>query len=103
LFDGESYNLHKDTHHAIYIPFQNGVCRVTKDDTQMIDYNSDEIGFFIGTESQKHTFDLSGLEKRGIGDFERFLIYAIIGRETNELTEEELKKVTSLNSIIGYL
>lgn len=103
LFDGESYNLHKDTHHAIYIPFQNGVCRVTKDDTQMIDYSSDEIGFFIGTESQKHTFDLSGLEKRGIGDFERFLIYAIIGRETNELTDEELKKVTSLNSIIGYL
>lgn len=103
LFDGESYNLHKDTHHAIYIPFKNGVCRVTKDDNQMIDYSSDEIGFFIGTESQKHTFDIGGLEKRGIGDFERFLIYAIIGRETNELTEEEMKKVISLNSMIGYL
>ena len=103
LFDGESYNLHKDTHHAIYIPFKNGVCRVTKDDTQLIDYSSDEIGFFIGTESQKHTFDVRGLENRGIGDFERFLIYAIIGRETNELTEEEMKKVISLNSMIGYL
>ena len=103
LFDGESYNLHKDTHHAIYIPFKNGVCRVSKDDNQMIDYSSDEIGFFIGTESQKHNFDIDGLKNRGIGDFERFLIYAIIGRETNELTEQEMKKATSLNSMIGYL
>ena len=103
LFDGESYNLHKDTNHAIYIPFKNGVCRVTKDDNQMIDYSSDEIGFFIGTESQKHHFDIAGLVERGIGDFERFLIFAIIGRETHELTEEEMKKVISLNSTIGYL
>ena len=103
LFDGESYNLHKDTHQAIYIPFKNGVCRLTKDDTQMIDYSSNEIGFFIGTESQKHNFDIAGLQNRGIGDFERFLIYAIIGRETNELTEDELKKAVALNSMIGYL
>lgn len=103
LFDGESYNLHKDTHHAIYIPFKNGVCRVCKDNDEMIDYNNDEIGFFIGTESQKHNFDIDGLKNRGIGDFERFLIYAIIGRETNELTEQEMKKAISLNSMIGYL
>lgn len=103
LMDGESYNLHRDTHNAIYIPFKNGVCRVTKDETQMIDYTSDEIGFFIGTASQKHHFCTEGLSNRGIGDYERFLIYAIIGRQTNELTEDEMKKVISLNSIIGYL
>lgn len=103
LFDGESYNLHKDTHHGIYIPFKNGVCKVSKDNTVLIDYSSDEIGFFIGTESQKHNFDITGMENRGIGDFERFLIFAIIGRETRELTEQEMKKVVSLNSMIGYL
>ena len=52
LFDGESYNLHKDTHKAIYMPFKNGVCKISKDDIQMIDYSSNEIEFFIGTESQ---------------------------------------------------
>ena len=103
LFDGELYNLHKDTHQAVYIPFKNGVCKISKDGIKMIDYSSDEIGLFIGTESQNHHFDSVDMSKRGIGDFERFLIYAIIGRETNELTQEELKKVISLNSIIGYL
>ena len=103
LMDGESYNLHKDKHDAIYIPFKNGVCMITKDGAQMIDYDSDEIEFFIGTESQEHTFENVDFMKRGIGDFERFAIYAIIGRATNELTEEELKKVLALNSTIGYL
>lgn len=103
LMDGQSYNLHKDTHQAIYIPFKNGVLKVSKHNTEMIDYSSDEIGFFIGTESQKHHFEMVDLNTRGIGHFERFLIYAIIGRQTDELTEEELQKVVALNSIIGYL
>lgn len=99
----EPYNLHKDTKDAIYLPFKNGVCKITASGIEMIDYKSKEIKFFVGTQSQKHHFEMVDITKRGIGDFEKFIIYAIIGRETDELTEIERNDVIAFYSMIGYL
>lgn len=104
LLQGEPYNLHRDTKDAIYLPFKNGVCKITKKGIEMVDYKSKEIAFFIDNlASQKHNFETVDISKRGIGDFEKFLIYAIVGRETQELTQNELTDVKAFYSMIGYL
>lgn len=105
LLKGEPYNLNKDTKDTVYIPFRNGVAKITKNDAEVIDYKSSEIGFFIGVESQKHDFQLFDVNKRGIGQFEKFLICAIIGKEKDaeELTAKELKLIRAFYSMIGYL
>ena len=104
LLEGEPYNLHKDTKDATYFPFKNGVCKVTKSGVEMIDYKSDNITFFIDNiESQNHNFNIGDINKRGIGDFEKFLIYAIIGRETDEITDREQEDIKAFYSMIGYL
>ena len=103
LMEGEPYNLHRDTKDAIYIPFRNGVCKITKEGIEMIDYKSKEIDFFIETESQKHIFEMRDIAKRGIGDFEKFIIYAIIGKQTDEITEGEKEAISAFYSMIGYL
>ena len=103
LLKGEPYNLNRDTKNTVYIPFKNGVAKITKDGINMIDYKSSELDFFIGVESQNHVFESVDIKKRGIGEFEKFLIYAIIGRETTELTAKEYKDVLAFYSMIGYL
>lgn len=103
LLKGEPYNLNRDTKDVVYIPFKNGVLKITKDGITLIDYKSDEIGFFIGVESQNHEFELIDITQRGIGDFEKFLIYANVGRETRELTQKEKSDVLAFFSMIGYL
>ena len=104
LMKGEPYNLQKDTKNAVYLPFENGVCKVTKNGMKMIDYKSKEIAFFIDNiESQKHHFEVKDLSKRGVGDFEKFLIYAIIGRETDDITQKERQHIRAFYSMIGYL
>lgn len=105
LLKGEPYNLNKDTKDTVYIPFRNGVAKITKNDAEVIDYKKSELGFFIGVESQKHDFQLFDVNKRGIGQFEKFLICAIIGKEKDaeELTAKELKLIRAFYSMIGYL
>lgn len=104
LMKGQPYNLHSDTKDTIYLPFKNGVCKITKDGMEMVDYKCKEIGFFIDNiESQNHHFTPFDMDKRAIGDFEKFLIYAIIGRETDELTPKEWNDVRAFYSMIGYL
>ena len=106
LVESVEYNLHKDTKDATYFPFKNGVCKVTKTGIEMIDYKSKEIGFFMESESHKHNFQEFELRNREVGQFERFLIYAIIGRELKEdehLSAKEKEDVRSFYSMIGYL
>ena len=105
LLKGEPYNLNKDTKDTVYFSFRNGVTKVTKNDAEVIDYKSSELGFFIGVESQKHDFQLFDVNKRGIGQFEKVLICAIIGKakEVEELTAKELKVIRAFYSMIGYL
>ena len=104
LMKGEPYNLHKDKKDATYIPFANGVCKITKDCIEMIDYKSKEIAFFIDKiKSQQHHFKITDIAKREISDFEKFIIYAIIGRETDDFTHNEQKDIRAFYSMIGYL
>lgn len=104
LLEGEPYNLHKDTKDTTYIPFANGVCKITKDGIEMIDYKSKEIAFFIDKiKSQQHHFNMTDIDKRKISDFEKFIIYAIIGRETDDITHNEMKDIKAFYSMIGYL
>ena len=81
------------------------MAKITKNDAEVIDYKKSELGFFIGVESQKHDFQLFDVNKRGIGQFEKFLICAIIGKEKDaeELTAKELKLIRAFYSMIGYL
>src|SRR5690554_6898043 len=69
LLKGEPYNLNKDTKEAVFIPFKNGVAKITKNDIQIIDYKSNEVGFFIGTKSQEHTFQKFDPDNRKSGQF----------------------------------
>ncbi|GEM_PF-1584892 len=105
LLKGEPYNLNKDTKETVYIPFKNGVAKIKKIGIELIDYKSSEIGFFIGTKSQEHTFINFDPDNRGIGQFERFLISAIIGKDKDvqELTQKETSDVRAFYSMIGYL
>ncbi len=106
LVESVEYNLHKDTKDAVYLPFKNGVCKVTKTGIEMIDYKSEQIGFFMESESHKHHFQEFELRNREVGQFERFLIYAIIGRELKEdehVSAKEKEDVRSFYSMIGYL
>jgi hypothetical protein len=72
LLKGEPYNLNKDTKDTVYVPFKNGVAKITKNDIELIDYKSSELGFFIGTKSQEHTFKEFDPDNREMGQFERF-------------------------------
>ena len=105
LLKGEPYNLNKDTKETVYIPFKNGVAKIKKIGIELIDYKSSEIGFFIGTKSQEHTFINFDPDNRRIGQFEQFLISAIIGKDKDvqELTQKETSDVRAFYSMIGYL
>src|SRR5699024_5559840 len=59
LMRGEPLNLQRDTKNEVFIPFKNGVAKITKDDVQMIDYSDKDIGFFMENESLKHSFKYS--------------------------------------------
>lgn len=105
LLKGEPYNLNKDNKEEVYIPFKNGVAKITKNDIQIIDYKSSEVGFFIGTRSQEHTFLKFDPDNRKSGQFEYFLNFAIIGDAKNaeDLTRAERDDLRAFYSMIGYL
>ncbi|MGV8962057.1 MAG: BT4734/BF3469 family protein [Candidatus Saccharimonadaceae bacterium] len=50
----ETPEWNKDTKYAMYNSFKNGVAKVTKDGVEMLDYNSDELGFFPELDCQKY-------------------------------------------------
>ncbi len=116
LLKSKPYEFNRDTKDSVYIPFKNGVAKISKykegDEVktrlERIDYTSDEIKFFSeGIESLDHNFDFdlhSGNHK--MGDFENFVIRAIINREVKEgdkFTKEEKQKISAIYSTIGYL
>lgn len=106
LVPSEPLLLHKDTKESIYIPFENGVAKITDKGVEMVDYSDDEIGFFMEVESLNHHFEPFDLDaQRQAGHFELFLIYAIIGRKADisELTADERKKINAFFSMVGYL
>lgn len=105
LLKGEPYNLNKDTKEAVFIPFKNGVAKITKNDIQIIDYKNSDIGFFIGTKSQEHTFKEFDPNERKAGQFEYFLTFAIIGEEKDpkDFSRADRDSLRAFYSMVGYL
>lgn len=107
LLDGIPYKLNLDKKDTVYIPFKNGVAKIMKDGFTVIPYSSPELDFFHQVESMKHDFaefDISGESEAG--NYEKFLISAIIGRNADEegfqLTVFEQKTVMAFYSMFGY-
>ena len=108
LMDGREVKYHRDTADAVYIPFKNGVLKITQDSVKVIDYSDDEIGFFPeGIESMNHDFLNVYREDTGEyeGIFERFVRYGIVGNDKpkSELTGKEKGDFEAVCSAIGYL
>lgn len=106
LLEGQPLELHRDTKEAKFIPFKNGVAKITTDEVNMIDYDDENIGFFMESEPLKHNFQYSE-ERANKSVFKDFLFRAIIGRETpkpaDELTEDEKHRIRAFCSMIGYM
>lgn len=104
LLPAEEWKLQKDTKDSVFLPFKNGVLKVTKDETELIPYESDEIRFFMKTESMNHDFERLPDDKE-FPDFGKFLSSAIIGRMVtpNEWTINEIKRIRAFYSMFGYL
>ena len=107
FLDGVEYKLNLDKKDTVYIPFKNGVAKILKDGFSIIPYSSPELDFFHSVESINHDFaefDLS--ESREMGNYEKFFISAIIGRNADEegfeLTPFEQKTVIAFYSMFGY-
>jgi hypothetical protein len=104
--DGVPYDLNRDKKDCIYLPFKNCVAKITSSGIKTVDYSSDEIKFFVETESMRHEFKPFDLEKRERGMFEQFLIFAVIGRsniDEQPISEREQRQINAFYSMIGYL
>ena len=103
LLDGVPYDLQMDTKESTYIPFKNGVAKVTKGILEFELVKYDDLKLFLPTESMKHEIKPFDISDREIGNFENFVRYAIVGHDKCELTEKEANNVTAFYSAIGYL
>src|SRR5690625_98714 len=105
LMEAVPYKLHRDTKDEVFIPFKNGVAKITADEVVMIPYDDDSIGLFAEHETQTRNFDFKP-EYADRTYFKDFLINAVIGRDIQdnpELTDEESDKVHAFMTMIGYL
>ena len=105
LMPGVDYDLQRDTESEVYLPFRNGVAKVTRAGVEMLDFDNEELKYFVEVESQKHDFVIPDFQNRTVGNFENFILYAIIGRVAtyDELTKAEMRDVKAFYSMIGYL
>lgn len=103
LLEPEPYNLQKDDSKTVFLPFKNGVCKITKDGAEMIDYSGDDIGYFAEAKCQEHHFNAFDIKNRTTGKYEKFFKYSIIGRDSGNYTQEEKKKLKAFYSMNGYL
>src|SRR5699024_570965 len=99
LMEGKPLELQRDTKDEVYIPFKNGVAKVTKDEVIMVPYSDENIGFFAEVETLKHEFNYSeGEANKSV--FSDFLTCAVIGRDVpdnaDDLTDKEV------NSLLGF-
>ncbi len=103
LLEGVPYDLQMDTKNSTYIPFKNGVAKVTKDSLEFELVKYDSLKLFLPTESMKHEIKPFDIRNREIGNFEKFVRYAIVGHNKKELTEKEANDLKAFYSAIGYL
>lgn len=103
MFEGKPYDLQMDTKDTVYIPFANGVAKITKGSLEIELIGYENLKLFMPTESMKHNLKLFDVRNRVIGNFEKFFRCAIVGHDREELTEKEAKDVLAFYSVIGYL
>lgn len=110
LMEAEPYDLQRDNKNTTYIPFKNGVAKITGEGIEMLDYSNDEVKLFMKVESMNHNFintldSVDKFDNREAGDFERFVNYAITGsdKDASEYTPTELGNVSAFYTMIGYL
>lgn len=103
LLEGKPLELHRDTKDEVFIPFKNGVAKVTKDGLTMVNYESDQIGFFVETESLKHNFEYTSSNDSVMFSFLLGAITGKIPNDLNELEKQSLNKFSKVCRIIGYL
>lgn len=105
LMPGVAYDLQRDTKNDVFFPFSNGVLKVQSDSVELLSYESELLKYFVETESSKHEIKITDFQNRIPGNFEKFLLYAIIGRVTtyNELSDIERRDVSAFHSMMGYL
>ena len=103
LLEGVPYDLQMDTKNSTYIPFKNGVAKITKGNYQIEIIKYDELKLFLPTESMKHEIKPFDVENREIGDFEKFIRCAIAGHDKNAITPKQANDVTAFYSAIGCL
>ena len=103
LLEGVPYDLQMDTKNSTYIPFKNGVAKITKGNYQIEIIKYDELKLFLPTESMKHEIKPFDVENREIGNFEKFIRCAIAGHDKNAITPKQANDVTAFYSAIGCL
>lgn len=103
MFEGTPYDLQMDTKDTVYRAYANGVAKITKGKLEFEIVNYDKLKLFIETESMKHVIEHFDIQKRKMGNFEKFFRCAIVGHDREELTEKEAKDVLAFYSVIGYL
>lgn len=105
LMPGVDYDLQRDTESEVFLSFRNGVAKITSDGVEMLDFDNEELKYFAEVESQKHDFKIPDFQNRKVGNFEKFILYAIVGRVAtyDELTKAEMRDVKAFYSMIGYL
>lgn len=105
LIPGVDYDLQRDTASEVYLSFRNGVAKITSNGVEMLDFENEELKYFAEVESQKHDFKIPDFQNRTVGNFEKFILYAIIGKVAtyDELTNAEIRDVKAFYSMIGYL
>ncbi len=103
LLDPEPYNLQKDDSKTVYLPFKNGVCKITAKGVEMVDYSDDDISYFAEAKCQANNFQLFDIRERLIGDYEKFFQYAIIGNDSNTLNQVEKNTLKAFYTMVGYM
>lgn len=104
LMDGEPYNLCKDTKDFVFIPFKNGVVRITVDGMELISYEEID-GFFAKHNTQRFNIEFIDVDKNP-SEFYVFLSMAITGKDilNGEIpTDKEQDDILAFCSMIGYL
>lgn len=105
LLQPHPYTLHRDTRDASFIPFKNGVLKVTATALELLPYDHKSIGFFADCESLNHNFTAID-DDRDLGEFEKLFINAFIGRDIStgaKITQQEKTIISAAYSMFGYM
>lgn len=105
LLEPQPYTLHRDTRDTSFIPFKNGVLKVTATATELLPYDNDGVKFFADHDTLQHEFKPLD-DSRELCEFEKFFINAFIGRDitaSNSITQNEKTVISAAYSMFGYM